>query len=98
MIKKPTYEELEQRIKELEIKSLREQAEIALRESDLKLKENAMRESEERYRTLTERTSDWIWEVDRNGIYTYASPKVKDLLGYDTDEVIGKTFDRIREI
>ena len=98
MVKKPTYEELEQRIKELEIKSVREQAEKTLGESDLKLKEKAMRESEERYRTLTERTSDWIWEVDRNGIYTYSSPKVKDLLGYDTDEVVGKTFDRIREI
>ena len=91
MFKKPTYEELEQRIKELEIKSVREQAKKTLGESDLKLKEKAMRESEERYRTLTERTSDWIWEVDRNGIYTYVSPKVKDLLGYETDEVIGKT-------
>jgi PAS domain S-box-containing protein len=29
--------------------------------------------------------------VDRNGVYTYASPKVKDLLGYESDEVIGKT-------
>jgi PAS domain S-box-containing protein len=59
--------------------------------TDLKRKENALRESEERFRTLTERTSDWIWEVDRNGIYTYASPKVKDLLGYESDEVIGQT-------
>jgi len=59
--------------------------------TDLKLKEKALRESEERYRTLTERTSDWIWEVDQNGIYLYASPKVKDLLGYESDEVIGKT-------
>jgi two-component system cell cycle sensor histidine kinase/response regulator CckA len=90
MIKKPTYEELEQRIKELEIKLALEQAEKPLGKSDLNLKEKAMRESEERYRTLTERTSDWIWEVDLNGIYTYISPKVKDLLGYETDEVIGK--------
>jgi PAS domain S-box-containing protein len=59
--------------------------------TDLKLKEKALRESAERFRTLTERTSDWIWEVDRNGVYTYASPKVKDLLGYESDEVIGKT-------
>jgi PAS domain S-box-containing protein len=59
--------------------------------TDLKLKEKALRESGERFRTLTERTSDWIWEVDRDGNYTYASPKVKDLLGYESDEVIGKT-------
>ena len=53
--------------------------------------EEALRESEERFRSLAETTSDWIWEVDTNGIYTYVSPKVKDLLGYEPDEVIGKT-------
>ncbi|MGB8707385.1 MAG: PAS domain S-box protein, partial [Dehalococcoidia bacterium] len=53
--------------------------------------EEALKESEEKYRSLVESTSDWIWEIDRNGIYTYASPKVKELLGYEPEEVIGKT-------
>jgi PAS domain S-box-containing protein len=53
--------------------------------------EEALRKSEERFRSLVETTSDWIWEVDQNGIYTYASPKVKDLLGYEPEQVIGKT-------
>ena len=48
-------------------------------------------ESKERFRALTESTSDWIWEVDVNGVYTYASPKVKELLGYEPEEIIGKT-------
>jgi len=57
--------------------------------------EEALRESKERFRALTESTSDWVWEVDVDGVYTYASPKVKDLLGYEPEEVIGKTpFDR----
>lgn len=51
----------------------------------------ALQKSEERFRNLTETTSDWIWEVDEQGIYTYASPKVKELLGYEPKEVIGKT-------
>jgi len=50
------------------------------------------REYKERYRALVEDISDWIWEIDRNGKYTYASPKVKDLLGYIPHEVIGKTL------
>jgi len=48
-------------------------------------------ESEERYRQLTERINEWVWEVDQHGIYTYASPKVEALLGYRPEEVIGKT-------
>jgi PAS domain S-box-containing protein len=53
--------------------------------------EAALRESEAKIRALVETTSDWIWEVDRNGRYTYASPKVRDLLGYEPEEVVGKT-------
>jgi len=53
--------------------------------------EEELRASEERFRALTESTSDWVWEVDVDGVYTYASPKVKDLLGYEPEEVIGKT-------
>ncbi len=51
----------------------------------------ALGDSEERFRTLVETTSDWIWEVNANGVYTYASPKVQDLLGYAPEEVVGKT-------
>jgi two-component system, cell cycle sensor histidine kinase and response regulator CckA len=53
--------------------------------------EEVLHKSEERFRVLTESTSDWIWEIDQNGVYTYASPKVKDLLGYEPHEIIGKT-------
>lgn len=51
----------------------------------------ALQESEVRFRNLTETTSDWIWEVDEQGIYTYSSPKIKELLGYEPKEIIGKT-------
>lgn len=44
-----------------------------------------------RYRELVESTSDWIWEVDHQGFYTYVSPGVTRLLGYQPDEVLGRT-------
>ncbi len=50
-----------------------------------------LRKSEERFRALVETTSDWVWEVDANGVYTYASPKIRDLLGYEPEEIIGRT-------
>ena len=53
--------------------------------------EEALKDSETKFRSLVESTSDWIWEINKDGIYTYVSPKVKDLIGYEPAEVVGKT-------
>jgi len=47
--------------------------------------------SKRRFQALVEDINDWVWEVDARGRYTYASPKVKDILGYEPEEIIGKT-------
>jgi PAS domain S-box-containing protein len=47
--------------------------------------------TEARYHSLVEITSDWIWEVDRNGRYTYSNRIVEDILGYKPQEIIGRT-------
>ncbi len=72
------------------------QTEALSRKLDKKVRElakerEALRESEGRFRALIESTSDLIWEVDRDGTYTYCSPKIRDILGYEPEEVIGKT-------
>ena len=56
-----------------------------------KAAEKALRESEAKFRTLVESTSDWIWEINEQSVYTYASPQVYVLLGYRVEEIIGKT-------
>ncbi len=53
--------------------------------------EEKLRDSEMRFRGLIETTSDWVWEVDENARYTYVSPRVRDLLGYAPEELIGKS-------
>ena len=53
---------------------------------------NSLEQSKERFRNLIETTSDWIWESDQNGRYTYSSPRILDLLGYGPEELIGKTL------
>ncbi|MGD9116805.1 MAG: PAS domain S-box protein [Dehalococcoidia bacterium] len=50
----------------------------------------ALKESEEKYKNLVEATSDIIWETDTQGFFTFISPKIKDVLGYEVDEVVGK--------
>jgi PAS domain S-box-containing protein len=60
--------------------------------------EKALRESRKLFRDLVERINDWVWEIDRNAVYTYVSPRVRNLLGYKPKEVIGKTpFDLMPE-
>ena len=59
--------------------------------TERKQTEEKLRESEERFRSLVETTSDWLWEIDANSVYTYSSPKIKDILGYEPEEIIGKT-------
>ena len=41
-------------------------------------------------RDLIDLTTHWLWEVDENGLCTYLSPKVKDTLGYEAEEIIGR--------
>jgi PAS domain S-box-containing protein len=79
--------ELEIRVKE---RTAELEAEIAKRISY----ENALRESEEKYRNLVENINDTIWEVDAEGRFTYLSPSVVDILGYEPRELIGKTMDQ----
>jgi PAS domain S-box-containing protein len=48
-------------------------------------------ESRQRFLSLVETTSDWIWEVDKKGVYVFSNQKVEDILGYDRHEILGKT-------
>jgi len=50
-----------------------------------------IRDSEERLRHLIESSNDWVYEMDRNGEYTYVDPKCRELLGYEPEELMGKT-------
>ncbi len=53
--------------------------------------ESDLRESEARFRTLVEQSHDWIWEMDPDGRFTYVSPGATEILGYDTEALIGQT-------
>ena len=53
--------------------------------------QRAAETTEEQFRSLVETTSDWVWKIDKDGFYVYASPRVRDILGYEPEEIIGKT-------
>ena len=58
--------------------------------SDLRRAEAERRESEERFRAIVETTEDWIWEADTEGRLTYSNPAVERILGYRSDELLGR--------
>ncbi|MFO7784328.1 MAG: PAS domain S-box protein [Desulfatiglandales bacterium] len=51
--------------------------------------ENALRESEERHRSILENMNEGYYEVDLAGNLTFANNAMTDLLGYEKDELIG---------
>ena len=62
---------------------------LTLEITERKQAEQALRDSKERFQALVENTHDLFWSVDRNGTYTYISPRAMDLLGYSPEELEG---------
>jgi len=58
--------------------------------TERKVFEEALRKSDERFRQVVDNAQEWIWEVDAEGTYTYSSPMVEKILGYRSDEILGK--------
>ncbi|MBN1264246.1 MAG: PAS domain S-box protein [Anaerolineales bacterium] len=59
--------------------------------------EQALRESEQKYRSLTDTTIDWVFQSNRDGVFTYASPNVTAILGYEVHEVLGNPVSEFME-
>ncbi|TFH42028.1 MAG: PAS domain-containing sensor histidine kinase, partial [Chrysiogenales bacterium] len=57
--------------------------------------EEAIKESERKYRLITENSTDMVFTMDMDFRFTYVSPSVSKILGYTVDEALGLSFDRI---
>jgi PAS domain S-box-containing protein len=63
----------------------------ALLEETVQQRTAELRESEARYRSLTELASDWYWEQDESGSFTKVSGPVMEMLGIRVDTLEGRS-------
>lgn len=52
--------------------------------------EKTVKEREKHLSLITDNMLDLIYQVNKKGIFEYVSPSIKDLLGYETKDIIGK--------
>jgi PAS domain S-box-containing protein len=72
---------------EQELKKLTEELEKLVEKRTLELTR-----SEQKYRLLAETSTDIILQVDINGLISYCSPSVFEILGYNSEELVMKPF------
>ncbi|HSQ92937.1 MAG TPA: PAS domain S-box protein [Methanoregula sp.] len=52
--------------------------------------DDAIRQSEEKFRSIVETSPDMIWELDPEGRFRYISPMSRTIMGFEPEEVIGR--------
>jgi len=60
--------------------------------TERKRTEEALRESEEKFRTITEQVSELIFLTDAQGKITYVSPAAMEIFGYLPEEMLNQPF------
>ena len=57
--------------------------------------QDALRESEERYRRIVETTNEGIGTIDTEGRITFVNRRLSEMLGYAAGELIGKGWSQL---
>ncbi len=60
--------------------------------SDRKASEQVMRESEAKFRSMVENANDIIYLLTPDGLFSYVSPNITEVLGYDPAVIQGQTY------
>ena len=60
--------------------------------TELVLAEDGLKRSEQKYRLIVEKSTDIIFSFNGVGAFLYVSPSIKNLLGYDPDDLTGHPF------
>ena len=59
--------------------------------TEQKQAEEALRQSEQRFRDVSNASSDWIWELDENMRFTYLSDRYREITGLSSQDAMGRS-------
>src|SRR5919199_267664 len=65
---------------------------VKSRTQELEEKNRQLLASEKKYRDLIETSQDTIWSVDAEGRFTFVNQAVKQIYGYEPEEMLGRPF------
>ncbi len=86
------HDELEMRVEERTLELSEANALLKQEITERRQAEEALRESEKKYRDLVENISEVIYAADKDGVITYISPAVESFIGYSPSEIMGRSF------
>ncbi|WIF95914.1 HD domain-containing phosphohydrolase [Caminicella sporogenes] len=95
---KKNYDDLKKQSKDLFMKNqLLKEMNLELEASfnQLRATTEQLNFSENKYRTLIENISDFIWLIDVDGTITYVNNSIQNILGYKPQDIIGKNISTI---
>jgi len=78
-----------------EIETLRVVGEMLVSALKRRAIEGALRESEERFRTIAEQATELVAEFDAHGRFCYVSPSYEALLGHPPDQLLGTRAEKL---
>ncbi|MBF2025471.1 MAG: PAS domain S-box protein [Oscillatoriales cyanobacterium C42_A2020_001] len=67
-------------------------SETKQQEAERKRAEEQLRQSEQRFRDVSEAAGEYLWDIDANGVYTFVTDKTKQVKGYSPDELLGRAL------
>lgn len=84
--------DLEKRVEERTAQLIQINEELTQEIAERKQAEDALKESEQRFKSLSENSPEIIYTLGLNGSFTYVNPAWEKVLGHPSEEVIGKYF------